>query len=261
MTFGLIIIGDEILSGRRVDQHFSTVIELLSARGLALGWATIIGDKPEQIVETLKRTSATDDVVLCCGGIGATPDDYTRAAAARAFGLELTLHPEAKALIEERILQTQAQAGQVVPLSEKEHVQRLKMGEFPLGSRIIPNPYNLIPGFSVAKHYFMPGFPIMAKPMMAWVLDTYYSDLFFKRPWAEKALRVFEVAEATLTPLMETLERDYPLIKIFSLPSVGDQNMRRHIELGVKGDPEQVVLAFESLQVGLRQYTAEYVLC
>src|SRR5471032_3234327 len=74
MTIGLIIIGDEILSGRRSDQHFAKVVQLLAARGLQLGWAEILGDDPARITATLKRTFASDDIVFCCGGIGATPD-------------------------------------------------------------------------------------------------------------------------------------------------------------------------------------------
>ncbi|MFX5714137.1 molybdopterin-binding protein, partial [Acinetobacter baumannii] len=73
MAFGLIIIGDEILSGRRIDKHFPKVLELLSQRGLQLSWAEYVGDDPERITATLKRTLATGDVVFCTGGIGATP--------------------------------------------------------------------------------------------------------------------------------------------------------------------------------------------
>jgi molybdopterin-biosynthesis enzyme MoeA-like protein len=94
MAIGLIIIGDEILSGRRVDQHFPKVVELLAARGLQLGWAEYLGDDPARITATLKRTFASDDIVFCCGGIGATPDDHTRQCAAAALGVPLVLHPQ-----------------------------------------------------------------------------------------------------------------------------------------------------------------------
>lgn len=260
MAFGLIIIGDEILSGKRADKHFSKVVELLAARGLQLGWAEIIGDDPAHITATLQRTMATSDVVFCCGGIGATPDDHTRQCAAIALGAELELHPEAKLLIQQRIAQTLQEAGKPVDLTTPDNLHRLKMGEFPKGSRIIPNAFNLIPGFSVGDHHFLPGFPVMVEPMVTWVLDTHYVHLFHQRAWAEKALLVFEIAESTLTPLMERLEKDFPQIKVFSLPSVGDHQTRRHIELGIKGEPAQVELAFAVLEAELAQLGAECVL-
>ena len=91
--FGLIIVGDEILSGKRTDKHFSKVIEILSARGLALAYADYVGDDPDRITRTLQRAFASGDVVFTTGGIGATPDDHTRQCAARALGVGLELHP------------------------------------------------------------------------------------------------------------------------------------------------------------------------
>ena len=95
MGFGAIIIGDEILSGRRTDKHLPKIIELLSARGLALDWAEYIGDERERITATLKRAFASGDTVFSTGGIGATPDDHTRQCAAAALGVPLELHPAA----------------------------------------------------------------------------------------------------------------------------------------------------------------------
>src|SRR5690606_23682016 len=98
----LIIIGDEILPGRRQDKHFSKLVELLSQRGMRLSGAQIISDGRDELAEVLERSFATDDIVFCCGGIGATPDDQTRQAAAQALGVPLELHPEAEQLIAER---------------------------------------------------------------------------------------------------------------------------------------------------------------
>jgi molybdopterin-biosynthesis enzyme MoeA-like protein len=263
MAIGLIIIGDEILSGKRVDKHFSKAIELLSARGMQLGWAEYLGDDPARITATLRRTLASDDIVFSFGGIGATPDDHTRQCAAAALGVPVVLHPEAKALIEQRIVEMAAAAGQDPRLEAPENQHRLKMGEFPQGASIIPNPYNKIPGFSVKNagaggHHFVPGFPVMAHPMMEWVLDTIYPHLFHQVAWQEKSVYVYDSMESTLTPLMEAVETAYPLVKVFSLPSVGDAQTRRHIELGVKGDPTQVDKAYEQLLAGLDNFQAEY---
>jgi len=262
MAIGLIIIGDEILSGKRTDKHFPKVVELLNARGLQLSWAEYAGDDRARITSVLQRTFASDDIVFSCGGIGATPDDHTRQCAAAALGVPLVLHPEAKAKIEERIADVAREAGKAPDHQAPDNAHRLKMGEFPQGAAIIPNPYNKIPGFAVrhggGAHYFVPGFPVMAWPMIEWVLDTHYPHLFRQRAWAEKSVLVFGIAESTLTPLMEAIEAEFPLVRVFSLPNVGDGAIRRHIELGVKGNPSQVSAAFGRLLAGLNRFDAEY---
>jgi molybdopterin-biosynthesis enzyme MoeA-like protein len=257
MGFGVIIIGDEILSGRRVDKHLAKVIELLSARGLSLGWAEYVGDDRARITATLARSLASGDIVFSTGGIGATPDDHTRQCAAAALGVPLELHPEAAALIRERIRDMHPPgSGQPVDLDAPENRHRLNMGVFPLGASIIPNGYNKIPGFSLGDHHFVPGFPVMAWPMIEWVLDTKYAHLHHAVAHAERSLYVFELMESTLTPLMEKIEADFPGVRVFSLPSVGDADRggvfaRRHIDLGVKGEPEAVAAAFVKLREGV----------
>lgn len=251
MAIGLIIIGDEILSGKRADKHFPKVIELLSERGLQLGWAEYIGDQRSRITAILCRTFASSDIVFCCGGIGATPDDHTRQCAAAALGVSLALHPEAKARIQERITDMAVEAGTAPDLNSPENLQRLKMGEFPQGARIIPNPFNKIPGFSFERHHFVPGFPVMVGPMIAAVLDTEYAHLFHLEARLEKSVLVFDGVESHLTPLMEVIEAEFKSVKVFSLPSVGDAQTRRHIELGVKGEPAQVEAAFAKMLLGI----------
>ena len=89
MSFGALIIGDEILSGKRTDLHFAKIASLLAARGLRLSWAEYLGDERSRIAATLKRTFASGDVVFSFGGIGNTPDDHTRQAVAEALGVPL----------------------------------------------------------------------------------------------------------------------------------------------------------------------------
>ena len=249
--FGLIIVGDEILSGKRADKHLPKVIELLSARGLQLAWADYVGDSPERITATLARAFAAGMPVFSCGGIGATPDDHTRQCAARALGVSLALHPEAAALIRERMQDVAREQGVTCEPDRADNVQRLNMGVFPEGARIIPNPYNKIAGFSVADVHFVPGFPVMAWPMIEWVLDTHYPHLFRQQAYLEKSVIVIGAVEAALTPLMEEVERDHPAIKVFSLPSVDHPQWGRHIDLGVKGPPEAVEPAYQQLRRGL----------
>ncbi len=264
MAFGIIIIGDEILSGRRTDKHLAKIIELLGERGLSLGWAEYIGDDPERITATLRRSLASSDIVFSCGGIGATPDDHTRQCAATALGVSLELHADAKRLIQERIVEMAEGDLAKSDLDSAENLHRLKMGEFPAGARIIPNAYNKIPGFSLhgehgGAHYFVPGFPVMAAPMMAWALDTYHADLFHSVPHLEKAVIVLDGIESQLTPLMEAIESEFDGVKVFSLPSVAEAGKRRQIELGVKGEPQQVEQAYARMLEGLTALDQEYV--
>jgi len=253
-AIGLIIIGDEILSGKRADKHLPKTIDLLKARGLALAYADYVGDSPERITATLRRAFASGDLVFSCGGIGATPDDHTRQCAARALGLDLVLHPQAAAMIRERMQDVAREQGLVYEPDRPDNLHRLNMGLFPAGAGIIPNPYNKIAGFSCGSVYFVPGFPVMAWPMMEWVLDTHYTHLFQNAAWIEQSVIVFGAMEATLTPLMETIEADFVGIKVFSLPSVDHPEYGRHIELGVKGRPELVIQAYPALLAGLRSF-------
>ncbi len=264
MNFGIIIIGDEILSGRRTDKHLSKIIELLGERGLALSWAEYIGDDPARITATLSRTLATTDIVFCCGGIGATPDDHTRQCAAAALGVPLVLHPQAKALIQQRIIEMAEGDPLKSDLASAENQHRLLMGEFPTGAEIIPNAYNKIPGFALRNpqggaHYFVPGFPVMAAPMMAWALDTHHRHLFHAVPHLEKSVIVYDGIESTLTPLMLAIETEFDGVKVFSLPSVAEGGKRRQIELGVKGAPERVEAAYLRMLEGLEQLQQEFV--
>ena len=253
-AIGLIIIGDEILSGKRADKHLPKTIDLLKARGLALDYADYVGDSPERITATLRRAFASGDLVFSCGGIGATPDDHTRQCAARALGLDLVLHPQAAVMIRERMQDVALEQGLVYEPERPDNLHRLNMGLFPAGAGIIPNPYNKIAGFSCGSVYFVPGFPVMAWPMMEWVLDTHYTHLFQNAAWIEQSVIVFGAMEATLTPLMETIEADFVGIKVFSLPSVDHPEYGRHIELGVKGRPELVIQAYPALLAGLRSF-------
>ena len=261
-TFTLLILGDEILSGKRADKHLAKTIEILGARGLTLAQAHYAGDEPERITALLRQAfdaaRERGEVMFSCGGIGATPDDHTRQCAARALGVELALHPQAEALIIERMHDMAREQGVVADVNRPENQHRLNMGMFPAGCDIIPNPYNKIPGFtceagSGAVH-FLPGFPVMAWPMMEWLLDTRYRAHQRARTQIEKSVIVFDGMEGMLTPLMQAIEAAHPGVKVFSLPSVDHPQYGRHIELGVKGEGVDVEKAFPELLAGLAPF-------
>lgn len=228
-SIGIYIIGDEILSGKRQDAHLNFVIQALKSRGLQLAWAHYLGDIPEQITSLLRASMQRGDIVFSFGGIGATPDDYTRQCAADAAGLPIARHPGAVAEIE-------AQYG------ESAYPKRVLMADFPLGAELIPNPVNRVAGFSINQHYFVPGFPQMAHPMVEWVLDTHYSHLFHQQDYTEVSILVMDAGESQLIDLMRHIVAKYPELKLFSLPKLDN---RRSTEVGVKGagNPASIAIA------------------
>lgn len=243
-TFGAVIIGDEIISGKRQDKHFAKIAELLAVRGLRLSWVQYLCDDRQRLAETFKRSMNAGEVVFSCGGIGNTPDDHTRQAVAAAMGVDLGLHPDAEREIRTRFSEI---GGEVTP-------ERLLLGTFPLGTQIIPNPFNRIPGFMAKEHYFVPGFPQMAHPMIEWVLDTFYAEYFAPQAKVEKAFLLTgdNAYESALLDLMEQVVRDYPDLRLFSLPSLNGQ-IRRHLELGVEGEPARVDQAMDVMRTEIER--------
>ncbi len=227
--FGLLVVGDEILSAKRTDKHLAHVAETLATRGMSLAWYRVAGDGRRGLSETLRQTQQQSLPVLCFGGIGATPDDNTRQAAAEAFGCRLEVHPEALALIE---AQFGAQA----------RPNRVRMAELPQDCLLIPNPINRIPGFTLYEHHFFPGFPNMAWPMLDWVLETYYP--WMKEKTAERSVQIRGAPESSLYELMESLSVRHGQAQLFSLPHMGADS---YIELGFRGKEAVLRKAFADL--------------
>jgi molybdopterin-biosynthesis enzyme MoeA-like protein len=236
MTIGAIVIGDEILSGKRQDRHLAHVIATLGARGLVLDWARIVGDDRGRLTAALADSFGCGDIVFSFGGVGATPDDHTRQAAAAALGVPLVRQPEAVAELE-------AQFGAAA------YPHRVQMAEFPEGSTIIPNPVNRVASFSIRDHHFFPGFPSMAWPMLDWVLAERYPTLTAP-PSVERAIVVHDVGESLLLPLMNENVARFPTLRLFSLPSFLPDGGRR-LELGVRGDPQSADAALAHLVAGV----------
>lgn len=246
MKFGLMIIGDEIVQGDRTDAHFPAIKKILGERGLRLAWVEYLCDDRAELVKRLRRSFADDLPVLVTGGIGATPDDHTRQAAAEALQQPMALHPDAVRLIDAAAVKR----GQT-DLTTATHQQRRQMANFVVGAQLIPNPFNGIAGFSVSEHYFMPGFPVMAHLMVEWVLDTHYREVFFKDGFIQHSCLIYDLQEAQITPCMEAVEREYG-VHTFSLPSLSHEGAGKRycIELGVKAEhlpTEQVEAAWAQL--------------
>ena len=236
--FGALIIGDEMLSGKRNDRHMAEIIKYLDARGLELDWSCYIGDHPERLTRTLADTMARDDVVFSFGGIGGTPDDRTRQCAAAAARLDIEEHPEGLELIRTQF------GDDLTP-------ERRRMVQFPAGASLIPNPVNRVPGFSIGHHHFVPGFPNMAWPMVEWVLDHHYAYLNAAGERKECALTVYGLRESQAIPMMEELMAEHPEVRLSCLPLWCPPDYE--LEFGVRGPNEQVDSVLKELKARLDQ--------
>jgi len=220
-----LIIGDEILSGKRKDKHLSILINKLNDKNLSLNGASYIGDNEVDIIKIIKENK--NNILFSFGGIGATPDDKTRYAAAIAHDLELHRHEEAKALIEKQF-------------GEEAYPNRILMADLPKHVKLIPNEINNIPGFSIDHHHFMPGFPEMAWPMIDWILKNYYGLLMAQKKIFDQSIWIDDKSESTLIDLMNKIEQKFQHINIYSLPKMAP---KKTIEFGIKGDENEVTKA------------------
>lgn len=235
---GLLIIGDEILQGRRIDKHFPHVQGYLDELGVDISWVYWLGDDADLLVEHFQAIKRRGDVCFSFGGIGATPDDLTRQAIARAHGVGVCRHPEAVRLIE-------SQFGQGA------YPNRILMAELPEGAELIPNPFNNIPGFSLGEIYCVPGFPQMAWPMIQWVVQTRYDvsqnpENFFQ------SFTVPGARESELITLLENTLARFPGVKISSLPRFPKEGGWQ-VELGMRGRKQLVLQAEEVLQAEIEK--------
>lgn len=243
LRIGLVIIGDELLTGKRADTHLPFAIEALKQRGLELAWVRMVGDDRDLLVQTFRETLEDGAVVFSFGGIGATPDDMTRQCSAEALGVSLELHQEGVQILEEQF-------------GDKAHPLRIRMVDFPKGSELIPNPINRVPGYRIRNHHFMPGFPNMSHPMLEWVLDTHYAEYCQKTPPIEQRYNIFNTPESDLIEIMELLLERHEGVKISCLPSTRRRGSL--IDLGIKGQGEQVAIVAEEFEAYLGEQLIEF---
>lgn len=156
----VILIGNEILSGRTKDKNLAYIAEKLNAHGVRVMQARVIPDIETAIVETVNACRAQFDYVFTTGGIGPTHDDITSACIAAAFGVKLIRHPEAEAQLRDYYG------------PDKINEPRLSMADVPEGAALIPNPISMAPGFVIGNVYVMAGVPGICRAMIDAVAPT-----------------------------------------------------------------------------------------
>ena len=214
-NFYALIIGTEILNGRREDSHFPFLRKILKNRGLKFAGSFIIEDNPAVIASTISYISTLPNSVLFSfGGIGSTPDDYTREAAAKALSDgKLYTNEKFKAKIEERI-------------KDSQNKHPLKMAELPKGAELIPNKINGMYGFGLDKRFFfLPGFPEMSHPMVEYILDKYFSDK------GQKEYRLTFTALCKENEFIELMQNAPEGIEVSSLPKLYSDGWRTTISI------------------------------
>ena len=152
-TAAVLIIGDEILSGRTQDINLNTIARFLGALGIDLLEARTVGDRQAQIVEALNALRTAHDYVFTTGGIGPTHDDITADAVAAAFGVDIGEHPEALAILERRY-------------GAELNAARRRMARIPEGGTLIVNPVTDAPGFQIDNVFVMAGVPKIMTAML-----------------------------------------------------------------------------------------------
>ncbi len=203
--FFTLIIGTEILNRRRQDAHFDFVTQELEKKGHKLTGSFIIEDDPTLIVQSIKFiASQPHSILFSFGGIGSTPDDYTRQCAAIALrDGELHTHLEAKQIIVDK-------------LADKAYPHAIKMAQLPKGADLLDNPVNKMPAFSLdARYFFMPGFPEMSHPMVNKILDKLLPT---QRSYFRYTLTA-ATRESVLIEVMEQMPED---VEFSSLPKLRD---------------------------------------
>ena len=230
-----LIIGDEILSGKRQDKHLTHLIKTLKKYGLCLSKADYIPDDIDIIRENIE--SKIGSIVFCFGGIGATPDDCTRNAASLAHKKPLTQHPQAKNLIEKQF-------------GKGAYPKRILMADLPENAHIIPNTINNVPGFFINHHYFMPGFPEMAWPMIDWIINNRYEALKNLKTIEDQSIWLDNVSESKLIDTMKEIQEEHQDIKVYSLPKL---KPNKTLELGITGAPKNVNKAMKDLRSQLKK--------
>jgi len=222
-NFYSVIIGSELLNGRRKDKHFEFLNNELIKRGWGQVASFVIKDDPKLIIDTFNLIKKDNkSVMFCFGGIGATPDDYTRECAATAFtNSKMEENKEAKKMIIDRF-------------GSEAYPNRIKMANLPINAKLLHNPITNVPGFYLEdRFFFVPGFPEMAKPMVLEALDKLYP----KNP-NKKYFKVATIyaSENELIPIMKTISSE---VDFSSLPIIEGNN--RFAVISIVGNNEDLV--------------------
>lgn len=201
ITAALLVIGNEILSGRTRDANLQHLARQLNARGIRLAEARVVPDEEAAIIRALDALRAGHDYVFTTGGIGPTHDDITSAAIAKAFGVPLVRDVEAV-----RRLESHYPPGQL-------NTARLRMADVPEGSTLVSNPVSQAPGFRIGNVFALAGVPMIMRAM----LDGILPDLAEGKPLLSRTIGCL-LGEGVLAEGLGRIQDRHPEVSIGSYP-------------------------------------------
>ncbi|ARE40315.1 Molybdopterin binding motif, CinA N-terminal domain [Rhodovulum sp. P5] len=202
-TAAMLVIGDEILTGRTRDANMHFLAGELVKHGIRLAEVRIVPDVQDRIVEALNALRAAHDTVITSGGIGPTHDDITADAVAAAFGVPIDVRDDARAIMQDYCDR----------MGRELNDARLRMARIPEGATLIDNPVSAAPGFTLGNVHVMAGVPTIFQAMVAGVLPT----LTGGDPLMSQNLSV-ERAEGDIATLLGGLAAEFPDLSIGSYP-------------------------------------------
>jgi molybdenum cofactor synthesis domain-containing protein len=238
----VLLIGDEILSGRTQDVNLQTIAKFLAPLGVQVAEARVVADVPDEIVAAVNALRAKYDYVLTTGGIGPTHDDKTADAIAQAFGVGIDVHPEARAILE-------AHYKGASNLNEA----RLRMARVPIGGSLVPNPVSKAPGFQVENVFVMAGVPSIMRGMLEGVAPRLKGGAVIK----SRAIRGKGVREGDIAAPLQALEEASNGTVIFgSYPWFNQEGHGVHL-VARSSDPAALEKAAHDLSALIRDRGAE----
>ncbi|WP_372603817.1 competence/damage-inducible protein A [Actibacterium sp.] len=206
-TAAMLVIGDEILSGRTRDANMYYLAGELGKRGITLKEVRVVSDDRTAIIEAVNALRATYDTVITSGGIGPTHDDITAEAIAAAFGVPIGIRDDARALLAAHYARTGTEFNDA----------RQRMARIPDGATLIDNPISVAPGFTLENVHVMAGVPNIFQAMVASVIPT----LTGGQPLLSQTLRINR-GEGEIAGPLTALAEDYPDLSIGSYPFIRD---------------------------------------
>jgi molybdenum cofactor synthesis domain-containing protein len=216
ITAALLVIGDEILSGRTRDVNIATTAAYCTDLGIDLLEVRVVADIEQDIIDAVQALSRRYTYVFTTGGIGPTHDDITADAVAKAFGVKLPINAEARALLEARWAETGTEG----------NTARLRMARIPEGASLIINSVSAAPGFRINNVHVMAGVPIIMKAMLEAILPTLKTG----RKVLSRTVPA-GVGEGIIAEPLSALQAEYPDVKMGSYPRMGDGTVRTELVL------------------------------
>jgi molybdenum cofactor synthesis domain-containing protein len=212
VTAGILVIGDEILSGRTKDKNIGTIADYLTALGIDLKEVRIVADDEAAIVEALNALRHRYTYVFTTGGIGPTHDDITADCVAKAFGVTIDVDPRAKAMLLTRLAETD--------LNEA----RLRMARIPAGADLIPNKISSAPGFRIGNVHVMAGVPAIMQSMLDEIAPTLKTGVRMLSESVKADLR-----EGDIGTDLRAIAKAHPEVTIGSYPFQDDGRPNTHV--------------------------------